>query len=82
MFDAVFVNAVNFDHVIDANSIRIFSSMTHRGLLILPFHGDGQVLLIFRSDTRANYMTHPIYRECVAFFKLPRARADDQTALC
>ena len=65
--------------MIDAISIRIFSSLTHRGLLILQFHGDGQ-MLIFRSDTKANCMTHLIYRECARFFKLPRA--DDQTALC
>ena len=68
--------------MIDAISIRIFSSLTHRGLLNFPFHGDGQVLLIFRSDTRANYMTHLIYRECAGFFAMPQPRADDQTAFC
>ena len=75
IFDAVFVNSVNFDHIVDAIGNRIFSSLTHRGLLNFPFHGDGQVLLIFRSDTRSNYMTRLISRECAAFFAMPQRRA-------
>ena len=82
IFDAVFVNAVNFYFFTDVISNRTISSLTHRGLLNLPFHGDGQLVLIFRSATKANYITHPISRECVAFFAMPQPRADDQTALC
>ena len=55
-FDAVFVNAVNFDHITDVNSDRILSSLTRRGLLNLPLHGDGQLVLVFRSATKANWL--------------------------